>query len=80
MRRAITRTVSFGGGARLYLGANVARIEARKTFEELVAKSPVWEIEEAGAVRLRSGNAPGRAALPVRCPSASRDGEPATAG
>ena len=66
MRRAISRTVSFGFGVHLCLGANLARIETRIAFEELLDRFPTWELDETGIVRLRSGNVRGLAALPIR--------------
>ncbi|HXY28820.1 MAG TPA: cytochrome P450 [Acidimicrobiales bacterium] len=68
VRRTITRTVSFGFGVHLCLGANLARIEARIAFEEFLSRFPAWELDEAGVVRLRSGNVRGLAALPLRLP------------
>jgi cytochrome P450 len=60
------RPLSFGFGVHLCLGANLARMETKVAFEELLARFPDWELQEAGIVRLRSGNVRGLGALPVR--------------
>jgi cytochrome P450 len=60
------RPLSFGFGVHLCLGANLARMETKVAFEELLARFPDWELQEAGIVRLRSGNVRGLGALPIR--------------
>ena len=60
--------IGFGFGVHLCLGANLARIETRIAFEELLARFPDWELDESGIVRLRSGNVRGLARLPLRLP------------
>jgi cytochrome P450 len=60
------RPLSFGFGVHLCLGANLARMETKVAFEELLARFPDWELEEEGIVRLRSGNVRGLGALPIR--------------
>lgn len=64
--RENSRPLSFGFGVHLCLGANLARMETKVAFEELLARFPEWELEEAGVVRLRSGNVRGLGALPIR--------------
>jgi cytochrome P450 len=64
--RQNARPLSFGFGVHLCLGANLARMETKVAFEELLARVPDWELEEAGIVRLRSGNVRGLGALPIR--------------
>jgi cytochrome P450 len=61
-----SRPLSFGFGVHLCLGANLARMETRVAFEELLARFPDWELEEEGIVRLRSGNVRGLGRLPIR--------------
>ncbi len=60
------RPLSFGFGVHLCLGANLARMETKVAFEELLARFPEWELEESGIVRLRTGNVRGLAHLPIR--------------
>jgi hypothetical protein len=60
-----TQLVSFGGGRHYCLGANLARLEARVTLEELVSRVTALEVDEAGAQRVRSINVRGFAHLPV---------------
>lgn len=60
------RTLSFGFGVHLCLGANLARLETRVAFEELLARFPDWDLDEAGSVRMRSGHVRGLAHLPIR--------------
>ena len=64
--RENARPLSFGFGVHLCLGANLARMETKVAFEELLRRFPDWELEEAGIVRLRSGNVRGLGALPIR--------------
>ena len=64
--RENARPLSFGFGVHLCLGANLARMETKVAFEELLARFPDWELDEAGIVRLRSGNVRGLGALPIR--------------
>ena len=61
-----SRPLSFGFGVHLCLGANLARMETKVAFEELLARFPDWELEEDGIVRLRSGNVRGLGRLPIR--------------
>ena len=72
IHREITRPVGFGFGVHLCLGANLARLETRIAFEELLRRYPEWEIDEANVVRLRSGNVRGLAHLPIRVSSPRR--------
>ncbi len=64
--RQNARPLSFGFGVHLCLGANLARMETKVAFEELLARFPDWELDEPGIVRLRSGNVRGLGALPIR--------------
>ncbi len=66
--RKSDRPVSFGFGVHLCLGANLARLETRIAFEELLARFPEWGIDERGIARLRSGNVRGLAHLPLVLP------------
>jgi cytochrome P450 len=65
IHREIIRPLSFGFGVHLCLGANLARLETRIAFEELLRRFPDWELDEAHVVRMRSGNVRGLAHLPL---------------
>lgn len=56
---------SFGVGRHFCLGASLARLEARVTLEELVARVADYDIDEAGARRVHSANVRGFATLPT---------------
>jgi len=59
--------LAFGFGQHMCLGANLARLEARVLFEELLARYPLFEL--AGEVqRLRSTLINGVIRMPVRFP------------
>jgi cytochrome P450 len=47
VHRRIRRHLAFGQGLHFCLGANLARLEARVAFEELLARMPDYELEEA---------------------------------
>lgn len=59
LHRDVDRHLSFGFGAHLCLGAALARLETRVAFEELLARIPEYDIDEASAVRQYSGNVRG---------------------
>jgi cytochrome P450 len=63
--REIKRHLGFGHGVHFCLGANLARLEARVAFEELLARIPEYEIEEKPR-RLTSIWARAFASLPIR--------------
>ncbi|GAC1316310.1 MAG: cytochrome P450 [Acidimicrobiales bacterium] len=71
IRRNPNPHVAFGGGGPHFcLGANLARLEIRIMFEEILRRIPV--IEQAGPVqRLRSNFINGIKHLPVRFPAAA---------
>jgi cytochrome P450 len=66
VRRAPNEHVAFGGGGVHYcLGANLARVETRALFEQVLARLP--DLELAGPVeRLRSSFISGPRRMPVR--------------
>jgi cytochrome P450 len=57
--------LSFGFGAHYCLGANLARLEARVAFEELLARHPEYRLHEEGLERLTSGPIRGLLSLPI---------------
>ncbi len=66
--------LSFGGGTHFCLGANLARLEARVLFTELLTRLP--DIDVSGpAVRARSSFVNGLHHLPVRFTPAARRGD-----
>jgi cytochrome P450 len=60
-----TQLASFGVGRHFCLGASLARLEARVTLEELLARVADYEVDEAGAERVHSINVRGFARLPT---------------
>jgi cytochrome P450 len=60
--------LAFGFGAHYCLGANLARLEARVAFEELLARMPEFAVDRDGVERMHSG--PMRGSL--RIPAVSR--------
>ncbi len=57
--------LSFGFGAHYCLGANLARLEARVAFEELLARYPDYRPRHERVERLASGPLRGALSLPV---------------
>jgi len=57
--------VAFGFGAHFCLGANLARLEARVAFEELLARFPDYRMTESRVERTCSGPIRGALSLPV---------------
>ena len=57
--------LAFGFGAHYCLGANLARLEARVAFEELLARFPACRMTESRVERLKSGPIRGALRLPV---------------
>ncbi len=65
--RQFPRTLVFGHGTHFCIGAHAARLVGRVVFEELLARVPVYVVDEAGAERLPSEFQVGYTALPVWC-------------
>jgi cytochrome P450 len=57
--------VAFGFGAHFCLGANLARLEARVAFEELLARLPDYRMTESRVDRHCSGPIRGALRLPI---------------
>jgi cytochrome P450 len=60
------RTISFGHGAHVCLGAALARLEGRVALEEMLRRMPDWEVDAEGARRVHSVHVRGFSSLPVR--------------
>jgi cytochrome P450 len=58
--------VAFGFGIHHCLGAALARLEARVAFEEIFARLIDFDVEDAGLVRMHSGNVRGFSRVPIR--------------
>lgn len=66
VRRKIERTVAFGHGVHVCLGASLARLEGRVVLEELHARMPAYEIDEDSLARVHSANVRGYASMKIR--------------
>ncbi len=66
VRRKIDHHLSFGYGLHFCLGAALARLEGRVALEEVLARFPRWELDEANAERGRTSTVRGWHRLPVR--------------
>jgi cytochrome P450 len=66
IHRKIERHLSLGYGHHLCLGKSLARQECRVAFEELLARFPDYEIDEATLERAHNNNVRGFARVPMR--------------
>jgi cytochrome P450 len=66
IHRNIRRHLSFGFGHHLCLGKTLARQECRVAFEEILARFPEYEVDEAGLVWAHNNNVRGYARVPIR--------------
>jgi cytochrome P450 len=69
--RRPARILSFGHGTHACLGIHTAKAEGRIALEELLRRDPEYEIDLAGAKRLRTEFVQGFSHLPVRLGSKS---------
>jgi cytochrome P450 len=60
--------MTFGFGPHFCLGAALARLEGRVALEEVLARFPEWEVDEAGARLASTTTTRGWDALPVSLP------------
>jgi cytochrome P450 len=65
IRRKIPRILSFGHGPHLCIGASLARLETRVTFEELHRRLPEYEVDFERCVRVHNTNVRGFASVPI---------------
>jgi cytochrome P450 len=65
IRRKIPRLLSFGHGVHLCVGASLARLETRVTFEELHRRIPKYEVDFDHCVRVHNTNVRGFASIPI---------------
>jgi cytochrome P450 len=64
--RRMNRSLTFGRGAHICLGAHLARLEGRVMLEELHARFPEYEVVHEGVVRAHTTNLRGVRELPIR--------------
>ncbi len=66
IRRKLDRTVHFGQGHHLCIGKSLARQECRVAFEEILARFPRYEVDEAGLEWAHNNNVRGYSRVPMR--------------
>lgn len=64
--RRSKRILSFGHGPHLCVGASLARLETRVTFEELHRRLPDYEVDFDACVRVHNTNVRGFSSIPIR--------------
>ena len=69
IHRKPPRILAFGQGTHVCLGQHAARLEARVMFEELLERSPRYELDEGEIVPERSEFVAGYVAVPVQLSS-----------
>ena len=66
IHRTLDRTVHFGQGHHLCLGKSLARQECRVAFEEILARFPDYQVDEANLEWSHNNNVRGYAKVPMR--------------
>jgi cytochrome P450 len=66
IHRKIDRTVHFGQGHHLCLGKSLARQECRVAFEEILARFPDYQVDEANLEWAHNNNVRGYSKVPMR--------------
>jgi cytochrome P450 len=66
IHRKLDRTVHFGQGHHLCLGKSLARQECRVAFEEILARFPDYEVDEANLEWAHNNNVRGYSKVPMR--------------
>ena len=64
--REATKTLTFGQGIHLCLGAALARLEGRVALDEVLTRFPEWEVDYDRAKRAQTSTVRGWETLPVR--------------
>lgn len=65
IHRDAPRSVGFGHGTHACLGRHVARLEAKITLTEILARIPDYQVDLAGATRVRTEFVQGFSSLPI---------------
>jgi cytochrome P450 len=65
VKRTLDRKLYFGHGHHLCIGKSLARLETRIALEEIAARFPNYEIDEAGLTRTYQAHVKGYVNLPV---------------
>jgi cytochrome P450 len=65
VRRTIDHHVTFGYGLHFCMGAALARLEGRVALEEVLARFPNWDVDEAAVERVHTSTVRGWHRLPV---------------
>ncbi len=63
--RRFDQHVSLGHGIHFCLGASLARMESRVAIEELIARFPSWEVDEANSEMVHTSTVRGWHDLPI---------------
>ena len=66
VRRRPERSLYFGYGQHVCIGKSLARLEARVVLEEVRARFPDYEVDEAGLARTYQAHVRGFAKVPIR--------------
>jgi cytochrome P450 len=64
--REIPFQLALGHGAHKCLGAALARLESRVSLEEILARIPRYEVDEANTKRVHMSNVAGYSSVPIR--------------
>jgi cytochrome P450 len=65
LSRSFKQSLAFGQGTHFCLGASLARLEGRVALEEVQRRLKDWRVDEAGLVRMHSGNVRGYGHVPI---------------
>lgn len=66
LERRPQRQVYFGHGQHVCIGKSLARLETRVVLEEVAARFPHYEVDEAGLTRTYQAHVRGFAKVPIR--------------
>jgi cytochrome P450 len=65
IRRDIDRHLAFGYGTHFCIGAALARLEGKIALEQLIARYPSWEVDEANLQRIHTSTVRGYTNVPI---------------